>query len=55
MQILYGAMKDGEIMTIAQVKHAEELKKKREKMSYEAKMAYKMSKLNFERQNIHIS
>lgn len=43
MQILYGAMPDHEIITTKQLEHIEEVKKKREKMSKEAKIAFEMS------------
>lgn len=47
MQILYGAMKESELMTIKQAEYIREKEEKREKMSEEAKVAYKMSRTEF--------
>lgn len=42
MQILYGGMPDKELITIAEEEYRKETKVKREKMSKQAKLTYKM-------------
>lgn len=49
MQILYGAMRDEELMTIKQAKHIKETEERRQKMSQEAKELYERSRQGFDR------